>query len=275
MTDKVNIQEIIRALAQKNGMGDQEAEAFVSKVFLLIEQGLEKDGTVKLTGLGIFKLVKSAPSHSKVTFLPEAGLRKLFNEPFDLFETVILDDPPQSPHAPIIAQQPMSTGIPPVADIPEPPSATAENADKQSSKNKKSPAVYMAIGAAATILCAAILYFLVPTHTGAPQETVTIDTTPLPADTVPLSQPPTAEDLWILNNTDPVRPDSVNYIITGTRTTYSIKQGETLTKVALRFYGTKDLWPYILKHNSETIKNPRTLSPGTLLAIPELQRKEE
>ena len=71
----------------------------------------------------------------------------------------------------------------------------------------------------------------------------------------------------------PVKPDSVNYIITGTKTTYTMKGGETLTKVSLRFYGTKDLWPYIVKHNQGVIKNPNSVPYGTVLKIPELVKK--
>lgn len=71
----------------------------------------------------------------------------------------------------------------------------------------------------------------------------------------------------------PVKPDSVNYIITGTKTTYTMKEGETLTKVSLRFYGTKDLWPYIVKHNQGVIKNPNSVPYGTVLKIPELVKK--
>ncbi len=33
--------------------------------------------------------------------------------------------------------------------------------------------------------------------------------------------------------------DSASYKITGTKTKYTIKEGETLTRVSLRFYGTK------------------------------------
>ena len=54
----------------------------------------------------------------------------------------------------------------------------------------------------------------------------------------------------------PFKPDSVGYTIVGTETTYTIKEGETLTRVALRFYRTKALWPYIVKHNPDVIKNP-------------------
>ncbi|KAA6343882.1 hypothetical protein EZS27_008443 [termite gut metagenome] len=87
-------------------------------------------------------------------------------------------------------------------------------------------------------------------------------------------QKPTAEDLRIMRDNSPVHPDSVNYTIVGTKTTYSLKAGETLTRVSLRFYGTKDLWPYILKHNKDKIQNPETLSVGMTLRIPELKKKK-
>ena len=72
----------------------------------------------------------------------------------------------------------------------------------------------------------------------------------------------------------PVKPDSVNYTITGTKATYTIKEGETLTRVSLRFYGTKDLWPYIVKHNRGVIKNPNNVPYGTVLKIPELVKND-
>lgn len=71
----------------------------------------------------------------------------------------------------------------------------------------------------------------------------------------------------------PVEPDSLHYKIVGTKTTYTIKEGETLTKVALRFYGTKTLWPYIVKHNPDVIKNPDHVPYGTVVKIPELVKK--
>lgn len=71
----------------------------------------------------------------------------------------------------------------------------------------------------------------------------------------------------------PFEPDSVNYKIVGTKTTYTIQEGETLTKVALRFYGTKALWPYIVKYNSGVIKNPDHVPYGTVIKIPELEKK--
>ena len=60
----------------------------------------------------------------------------------------------------------------------------------------------------------------------------------------------------------------------GNETTYTIKEGETLTRVALRFYGTKALWPYIVKHNPGVIKNPDNVPYGTTIKIPKLAKKQ-
>lgn len=68
--------------------------------------------------------------------------------------------------------------------------------------------------------------------------------------------------------------DSVGYDIIGTETTYTLKEGETLTKVALRFYGTKALWPYLVKHNSDLIKNPDNVPSGVTIKIPKLEKKQ-
>ena len=68
--------------------------------------------------------------------------------------------------------------------------------------------------------------------------------------------------------------DSTNYTIAGTQATYTIKPGETLTRVALRFYGTKALYPYIVKHNPDVIKKTDNVPAGTTIKIPKLVKKQ-
>ena len=67
--------------------------------------------------------------------------------------------------------------------------------------------------------------------------------------------------------------DSASYKITGTKTKYTVKEGETLTRVSLRFYGPKAMWPYIVKHNPDVIKNPNNVPYGTTIKIPELTKE--
>lgn len=70
-----------------------------------------------------------------------------------------------------------------------------------------------------------------------------------------------------------VKPDSLAYKIVGTKATHVVEEGETLTRVSLRFYGAKAFWPYIVKHNLDIIKNPDNVPFGTKLKIPELVKK--
>jgi hypothetical protein len=83
---------------------------------------------------------------------------------------------------------------------------------------------------------------------------------------------PAAADKTAVNNT-PVHPDSVTYKVKGTKATHTLQPGETLTRVSLKYYGTKDLYPYIVKYNSDVIKNPNNVPIGTTLKIPELVKK--
>jgi len=86
---------------------------------------------------------------------------------------------------------------------------------------------------------------------------------PVKAESKPAQQQPAAS----------AYSDSASYKITGTKTKYTIKEGETLTKVSLRFYGTKAMWPYIVKHNPKVIKNPDNVPYGTTIEIPELTKE--
>lgn len=69
--------------------------------------------------------------------------------------------------------------------------------------------------------------------------------------------------------------DTVEYTITGTMDTYTIQNGESLVKIALKYYGNKKLWPYIVRHNRKIIKNPDNVPVGTTLQIPKLTPKKK
>lgn len=65
--------------------------------------------------------------------------------------------------------------------------------------------------------------------------------------------------------------DVVNFSMEGVLDTYTLKKGETLTIVALNYYGSKKLWPYIAKYNN--IKDPARLKAGTVVKVPVLKTK--
>lgn len=73
----------------------------------------------------------------------------------------------------------------------------------------------------------------------------------------------------------PVRAlsDEVAYTIRGTQCDHTLREGESLTKIARRYYGNKKLWPYLVRHNQRIIKNPDNIPVGTVIQIPILAPK--
>ena len=101
------IQDLATVLTEKNGLPKADAQRFVTAVFDVIQDGLDRDKLVKLKGLGTFKVVDVEAresvnvntgervvidSHSKISFIPDATMRELVNKPFSGFETVVLNE---------------------------------------------------------------------------------------------------------------------------------------------------------------------------------------
>ena len=65
-----------------------------------------------------------------------------------------------------------------------------------------------------------------------------------------------------------------DYTIAGTKSTYTVKKGESLVRISQQFYNSKDLWTLILKHNQKVIKDEDNVPAGTVLKIPNLRLKK-
>ena len=65
-----------------------------------------------------------------------------------------------------------------------------------------------------------------------------------------------------------------DYTIAGTKSTYTVKKGESLVRISQQFYNSKDLWTLILKHNQKVIKDEDNVPAGTVLKIPNLRSKK-
>lgn len=68
--------------------------------------------------------------------------------------------------------------------------------------------------------------------------------------------------------------DAVTYTIVGTRATHQLQYGETLVKLARRYYGNKKLWPYIARYNKEALADVDNIPVGTTIRIPELSEEK-
>lgn len=68
--------------------------------------------------------------------------------------------------------------------------------------------------------------------------------------------------------------DTIEYDMVGTKAQHTLQEGESLAKIALKFYGTKNLWPYIVEYNKSIIKDANVIPVGITLNIPELTPKQ-
>ena len=51
--------------------------------------------------------------------------------------------------------------------------------------------------------------------------------------------------------------------------TYTVVAGDSLSKIAKKFYGDGTKWKRIFEANRETVKNPDLIHPGQVLTIPD------
>jgi nucleoid-associated protein YgaU len=67
----------------------------------------------------------------------------------------------------------------------------------------------------------------------------------------------------------PVEKKPVNSGATHAKpTSYTIKSGDSLSKIAKKFYGDAKDWQKIYKANQDTIKDPNLIYPGQEIIIP-------
>lgn len=314
MNDKITLHELVDLFARKSQLNQADAALFAKEFLSLIEEALVKDKYVKVKGLGTFKLItvdateetaSSEPettdsqSCTRISFIPETGLKDLVNKPFAHFQPVLLKDEAH------------------FTDLPE--GETEVESQETVIEEEKIPAADLTPSGKetdvpwcmiASILLAGIFiggivtWVLTSGRRYIPEQVVEklmneTQKTPAPVVSDSLQVTDTLvvkKDSSLVQKTDTSKTavkeeektpvvstsvprretlaDTVEYQITGNQGSYTLKPGESLVRVALKFYGNKKLWPYLVKHNKAIIKNPDNVPVGTTIQIPQLTPKK-
>ncbi|MEP6940067.1 MAG: LysM peptidoglycan-binding domain-containing protein [Rudaea sp.] len=74
-------------------------------------------------------------------------------------------------------------------------------------------------------------------------------------------------------STAPAKPDFSNVqssvsTASATAQTYTVVAGDSLSKIAKKFYGNANAWKQIFEANRDKISNPDMIHPGQVLSIP-------
>lgn len=131
MNNKVTFPELVEQVAQYANTSKRMSELFLKELFATISQSLIDGESVKVKGIGTFKLTEVSPrksvdvntgeeieipGHKKLSFAPDKDMAEAINQPFMHFETEILDDDVTDDQlAAIDAGEPTEA---PVADTP-------------------------------------------------------------------------------------------------------------------------------------------------------------
>lgn len=107
MNNKVTFPELVEQVAQYANTSKRMSELFLKELFATISQSLIDGESVKVKGIGTFKLTEVSPrksvdvntgeeieipGHKKLSFAPDKDMAEAINQPFMHFETEILDD---------------------------------------------------------------------------------------------------------------------------------------------------------------------------------------
>lgn len=107
MNNKITFPELVEQVAQNANTSKRMSELFLKELFATISQSLIDGESVKVKGIGTFKLTEVSarksvdvntgeeieiPGHKKLSFAPDKDLADAVNQPFMHFETEILDD---------------------------------------------------------------------------------------------------------------------------------------------------------------------------------------
>lgn len=107
MNNKVTLNKIIKTLSERSGKSPQMCEDILKGLFKHIASSLEEGETIKIKGFGTFKLSRvesrksvdvtngqenEIPAHDRIVFVPSKELASAVNAPFEMFETIELDE---------------------------------------------------------------------------------------------------------------------------------------------------------------------------------------
>jgi nucleoid DNA-binding protein len=287
--------ETLERIVKKSGITKKLAAEILHAIPGIIEEGLKKDGEVRVKGLGTFRLRWTRgrlgrnpktgerveiPAHNRVVFIPEQAFKEYINRDFRLLGYKIIPPAEQGPaFSEIIAiQQPEAKPEPEhfkpsVEQEPEPvqqvqplyqPEAELETEPLAPIRKRRIHwIVPVAIG---VIIILSGLFYLRNFHTSqrsaVSSQKIEVDSRQLTVDSSQQAIEP--------NQQSEIR-NPKSELKTQPLTLKTIPSGTRLFKLAREIYGNPYLWVLIYKENLDKIPDPDMLISGRELVIPVLE----
>ncbi len=305
MSDSVSAREIIERLVKQAGIKKKLAAEILHVIPQIIEEGLLRDGEVRVKGLGTFRLKwvlsrtgrnpktgerVEIPAHNRLVFLPEQSFKEYINRDYRLLSYKIIPGSGQEPSderpisqpelEPEPGPQPEPDPVPDPKPEPEPEPEPEPLPSPEPSPESDLPAprrrIHWIIPAAISVIVilSLIFYFRNFYPVGGRQSAVgsqqSADSGQQSAvsgqqSAVGGQQPKIDNRQSTIDNRQSVPPSQ--HIISA--------EGKHLFQLAREIYGNPYLWVLIYRENQNKIPDPDMLISGIELIIPALEGTPE
>jgi|GEM_PF-740459 len=310
MTEKITLRELIEKLSRQAGITKKMSADILRTLPVIIEEGLKKDGEVKVKGLGTFRLkpVKEKtgrnprtgarvliPLHNKIIFIPERSFKEFINQPYRMLGYQLLEekseapvdekpvpeppaDQPEGKAAAEDSQEPVHEPVyAPTMIPPEPPEDPPPVEELHRGKKKIHWIIPVML---AIIVILSLVYYLRncervedrSQETEVISQEAEVEEWEAEDEAVePVSEEPEAEPETELD----VEPEAAEKTFKTQHSTFNITEGRYLFRIASVSYGNPYLWPLIYKANQEIITDPELVIIGEEIIIPGLEGSQD
>ncbi len=306
MNEKISFGNIISTFAQNNSVSKTFARSFVKEMAAAIEQGLLRDSTVNLNGLGIFKLHNvqertgrniqtgetiTIAAHRKVLFKPEKQLRELINKNYQHLRPTLLNDEDDTELiGDLLVETPSSSESKPFDGAaeellkPKPDLLHKEANEKKSivetpipaeepktepiisSPQEEKPSRTTPIIITIIIILTILFIYF---QFGEEDAKAELKTDPV-EKTTPLTTKVQEENIEQTQQPEKIieTPPPVKEEKPERAKTHKAEDGDNLWKLANKYFNDGYLWPLILLENKDNIQNPDFIQSGIQISLP-------
>jgi nucleoid DNA-binding protein len=307
MNDIASAREIIELMVKQSGITKKLAAEILHAIPGIIEEGLKKDGEVRVKGLGTFRLKLTRgrigrnpktgerldiPSHSRVVFLPEQSFKEFINRDYRLLSYKIIPSAEKVPSVDEIVPElePIPQYIEPEPEPePEPlpqyqPEPEPEPGSGPEPPSRKRRIHWIVPVAISVIIILSLIFYFRNFYHSSQQSAVSSQQSAVSSQqsTVDSQQSAVGSQQSAVSSQQVVEPTQNSELKTQNpelRTQNSelrtVTEGKCLFQLAREIYGNPYLWVLIYRENRDKIPDPDMLITGNELVIPALEGTPE
>lgn len=290
MSDSISAREIIERLVKQSGITKKLAAEILHVIPDIIEQGLKKEGEVRVKGLGTFRLKWTMgrmgrnpktgerveiPSHNRVVFLPEQAFKEYINRDYRLLSYKIIPSAEKVPSTDEIIPEP-EPGHEPLPQYnpepePEPSRQYQPQPEPELPSGKRRIHWIVPVAISVIIILSLIFYFRNCYRVEVSSQKTEVDSPQSAVDSISAVNNRQSADTIQQSEIDNRQSTIDTPLSTLSPQLVTIPEGNCLFQLAREIYGNPYFWVLIYRENQDKITDPDMLITGKELVIPALE----